>query len=213
LPIESLPSVTWTQRFAGFFRKPGVRLTKFHKTKQSGVHRHVSHETIAEFADFLKWRRPTRIDVGCVQTIRPSIEKFYPAGCRTVARKELTFDIDIDAYDQIRAPGRTCCSGRDTCSACWPLVTIGCELLAKGLQIYGSTKFYWYYSGGRGMHCWVEDVDTPNTSARISIATRLVGRKDDAATLFDAYLVTADPIADAYVKYLTGSTKVRFARL
>jgi hypothetical protein len=111
-----------------------------------------------EFRATITSLRPLRIEIGAIR-ISPPI-----AGCPLSERlsREFCIDIDIDAYDGKDAknaiPARSCCctnnEGCIFCPLCWPLVTLGARQLDKVLQILGSDKHVWFYSGRRGMHCW-----------------------------------------------------------
>lgn len=57
-------------------------------------------------------------------------------------------------YDTIR----TCCKGANICLNCWEFMRIGAEILSQALeQDFGFKDFIWFYSGRRGIHCWVSD--------------------------------------------------------
>lgn len=153
------------------------------------LQRHISFDDEGALRAFMRRRRPVRLDVGGVCTIRPKYERFFPTGCQDIARRDFTVDVDIDEYDKT-APSRTCCTGRDSCESCWPLVTIGCMILDRGLRDLGARdkKFCnlgprWFFSGGRGMHCWVTGKSSspefyalsssPDKSMRETLAERL----------------------------------------
>jgi DNA primase catalytic subunit len=123
------------------------------------VKRHLSFTDKAEFCKFVASERHFRLDVGSVCAIPPAEEDFFPPAAQEVVSRELRFDIDAGDYDNVEKslPGRTCCSGRDTCASCWGIIATGCVIIDAGLRGQGARHIGWFFSGGRGMHCWVLD--------------------------------------------------------
>lgn len=48
----------------------------------------------------------------------------------TFQAKELVFDVDLDAYDNIR----TCCSGPTMCHMCWRFLVVAVKVLDRALR-------------------------------------------------------------------------------
>lgn len=139
--------------------------------------RHISFETVAEFEQFVRIRKPVRLDVGPAYAVLPSVENFYPRDCQEVVLRETKFDIDIGDYDKPLAV-RTCCKNRDTCPSCWGILAMGCAIIDAGLRGLGANTIAWFYSGGRGMHCWVLDrpsvtFSTPEAVLRATVFERV----------------------------------------
>jgi DNA primase catalytic subunit len=119
------------------------------------MQRYVSFETDIEFSNFLAQKHPFRMEVGPVYTIIPKMHELVPTSYLDVAYREYTIDLDSDEYD--KKPARTCCKGRDVCEACWPIIMIGCCMVDEILSQMGAISRGWFFSGGRGMHCWITD--------------------------------------------------------
>jgi len=161
--------------------------------------RHISFGGLQDFLQFLQKRDPLRLDVGAVMALPPAWQEFSQDEV-PVARSELKFDVDIDAYDAL--PGRTCCSGRSFCRSCWTLVAVGCLIMDAGLRSIAPGKLGWFYSGGRGMHCWVLDgcgatLCSPERSVRSSLARIVAPRAPKALSAFLLRVCRLDPVAVA----------------
>jgi len=101
-------------------------------------------------------RRPIKIDVGAVYSFPPGDKKAHPSGSLRPVGRELVFDIDLTDYDVVR----TCCSGADICRKCWRYMAWAMEIIGRGLsQDFGFRHLQWFYSGRRGVHCWVCDAE------------------------------------------------------
>ena len=114
-----------------------------------------------EFKSAIKKRQPHKIDIGAVFTAPPkdhnnlTPDKFKPQ------ERELVFDIDMTDYD----PVRTCCTGANICMKCWPFMTMALKCVDKALRDdFNFKHILWIYSGRRGVHCWVNDVEARQLS-------------------------------------------------
>lgn len=110
-------------------------------------------------ADLLRKRciadTPPRIDIGPVYSTNPRDRKTLrkASAFRPISR-ELVFDIDMDAYDDIR----TCCTGANICQKCWAFITMSIKVVDVALrEDFGFKHVLWVYSGRRGAHAWVCD--------------------------------------------------------
>jgi len=100
-------------------------------------------------------RRPTKIDIGAVFNHPPKDNKSLPAGKLQTQERELVFDIDLTDYDGVRNCG---CSGAKICTKCWTFMGMAVEVMDEGLRKdFGFEHVAWFYSGRRGVHCWVCD--------------------------------------------------------
>jgi len=116
-------------------------------------------------------RRPTKIDIGAVFNYPPKDNKSLPSEKLQTQERELVFDIDLTDYDGVRMCG---CSGAKICHKCWKFMGMAVEVMDQGLrEDFGFEHVAWFYSGRRGVHCWVcDDVARKLTNeARSAVAT------------------------------------------
>lgn len=127
-------------------------------------------------AEILKTKPvPHKFDIGAVYS-KPVAAKddlvygdvpFYP-----IAR-EFVLDIDMNDYDEIR----TCCEGKKLCTKCWRFLSSAATLIDATLrQDFGFKEILWVFSGRRGIHCWVTDIEAKKmvASVRSAVASYLV---------------------------------------
>ena len=116
-------------------------------------------------------RRPTKIDIGAVFNYPPKDNKSLPSGKLQTQERELVFDIDLTDYDGVRNCG---CSGAKICTKCWTFMGMAIEVMDEGLRKdFGFEHLAWFYSGRRGVHCWVCDDKARKLTneARSAVAT------------------------------------------
>jgi len=106
-----------------------------------------------ELAAAITKRRPVKIDIGAIFSHPPkdknTVTNFAPEA------RELVFDIDLTDYDTVRRCG---CSGASICGVCWEFMTMAVKVMDEGLrEDFGFEHIAWFYSGRRGVHCWVCD--------------------------------------------------------
>lgn len=112
----------------------------------------------AEWRDFLlRNKNFLQLDVGGVFYLTPKrmSEVRGPFSLdEAVNRRELTFDVDMSDYDDVRF----CCQKKTCCVKCWPLAVAAAAFLDAYLrEAYACHKLVWLFSGRRGIHCWVYD--------------------------------------------------------
>ena len=117
--------------------------------------RYQSFESLTQFKNRIQKLIPIKIDIGAIYNISP---RYYNDHKQTsdliIQEKELIFDIDISDYDDVR----TCCTGADICSKCWKFIICGAKILERILrEDFGFQKYFFEFSGRRGIHCWVCD--------------------------------------------------------
>lgn len=98
---------------------------------------------------------PTRFEVGPVYTTNPRDRKtLRKASMFKPLSKEVVFDIDLDAYDDVR----NCCTGANICEKCWSFATMAIKVVDVALrEDFGFDHIMWVFSGRRGVHGWVSD--------------------------------------------------------
>nr|BAC76768.1 DNA primase catalytic subunit [Coprinopsis cinerea] len=104
---------------------------------------------------------PTRFEIGPVYTGRPRDKKTLRPGSFTPTLRELVFDIDMTDYDLVR----TCCSDAAICKRCWTFISAAVKVLDRSIrEHFGYEKLLWVYSGRRGIHLWISDVEAMELS-------------------------------------------------
>lgn len=134
--------------------------------QQDAMRRNLQFASVEALTDALTSTVPLNLQLG-------------PAG----KLREFVFDIDMDAYDDVR----TCCKGGAVCKVCWAYVCAGVRVLTVILrEKFGFKKLLWVFSGRRGVHCWVSDdkacaLDDETRSATVKMvnAIRTCKRKDN----------------------------------
>jgi len=124
-----------------------------------------------ELTTAIQKRRPTKIDIGAVFNYPPKDNKSLPSGKLQTQERELVFDIDLTDYDGVRNCG---CDGAKICPKCWTFMGMAMEVMNEGLRNdFGFEHVAWFYSGRRGVHCWVCDDGARKLTneARSAVAT------------------------------------------
>mmetsp|Transcript_9464 Transcript_9464/g.11971 ORF Transcript_9464/g.11971 Transcript_9464/m.11971 type:complete len:594 (-) Transcript_9464:1816-3597(-) len=110
-------------------------------------------------------RQPRKIDIGAIFTLPPKDQKSTTSNSNSSTttssssfkpnQRELVFDIDLTDYDMVRKCG---CSNAKICKICWKLMNVAVQVMDQGLkEDFGFEHIAWFYSGRRGVHCWVCD--------------------------------------------------------
>jgi DNA primase small subunit len=117
--------------------------------------RYQSFANQKELTDAILKRRPVKIDLGAIFSHPPKDHKSVPKSAFGPVQRELVFDIDLTDYDSVRACG---CAGAAICHKCWEFMKMAVSVLDEGLRDdFGFRHVAWFYSGRRGVHCWVCD--------------------------------------------------------
>jgi DNA primase small subunit len=117
--------------------------------------RYQSFQNKNDLAQAVNKRRPIKIDIGAIFSHPPVDHNTVAADSFKPAARELVFDIDLTDYDEIRRCG---CSGANICGVCWGFMTMAVKVMDEGLRDdFGFEHIGWFYSGRRGVHCWVCD--------------------------------------------------------
>ncbi|XP_065920696.1 DNA primase small subunit-like [Dysidea avara] len=118
--------------------------------------RYQSFQDRKEFEEALKTQNPHKIDIGAIYNIKVANRKKVPAANFKPLEKELVFDLDMTDYDDVR----NCCSGASICLLCWKYMIIAIKVVDRALRDdFGFRHVLWVYSGRRGVHCWVCDLE------------------------------------------------------
>jgi len=121
--------------------------------------RYLCYKTAEEFKSNLVSRVPHKIDIGAVFNFAPSRHLMADKKAFIPIEKEMVFDIDMDAYDDVR----TCCQGANVCQKCWLYLNVAAKLLTDILRDdFGLECCLWVFSGRRGIHCWICDPEARN---------------------------------------------------
>lgn len=123
-------------------------------TGESFVRRHLSLPSSDQLQSFILREKICRFDVGASYIFPPARRTADgPENCPVL--RELTFDMDLKDYDDVRGCG---CSGNDRCCLCWPLVATSAVVVHRLLkEVFGYRRIMWVYSGMKGFHCWISD--------------------------------------------------------
>lgn len=99
---------------------------------------------------------PGRFEIGPVYSGRPKDQRSLNKASLKPLLRELVFDIDMTDYD----PVRTCCSDKKICLKCWKFIIMAAKVVDAILRNdFGFQHLLWVYSGRRGIHLWVSDLE------------------------------------------------------
>ncbi|EIJ88582.1 DNA primase small subunit [Nematocida parisii] len=126
-----------------------VKTREFSFTLMNEIYiRYITVNTAEELGIRLVTDTPQKLDIGGVYVHKPAAVTSDNA-CMI---KELVFDIDLTDYS------RKCCTDKDMCELCFPLIKCAVEVLENILKnVFGFKHILFVFSGGRGVHCWVSD--------------------------------------------------------
>lgn len=118
--------------------------------------RNLSFKEPEKLHEFLIEKTPLGVYVGAIFDPPPSWET--PIHMLEWKGREFIIDIDLDVYDSVR----TCeCKGtKNMCYTCWELIPTAIKFIDETLKLdFGFDNREWFFSGRRGVHCWVFDED------------------------------------------------------
>ncbi len=142
--------------------------------------RHQTFRSAAELVQSLVAEAPSTLHVGPLESV----------GTKGVLQTCVVFDVDIRDY----APWRSCCAGRDTaCAKCWPLAQFAFRALKAFVEDEYAIGTAWaFFSGGKGIHVWVQTPALEETLTRQGSET-IIGdfhSVKNAASLSRQYIQT-----------------------
>ncbi len=117
---------------------------------ETGYRRNMFFVNRESFKSYVKLKNPNSIHIGPKELVK----------------RELIFDIDLTDFRHEGVNIRLCCEGNSKiCKNCWPLLILTYEILKITLtEIFGFENIKFYFSGGKGIHCWVFDTSVLNLS-------------------------------------------------
>lgn len=71
--------------------------------------------------------------------------------------KPVVFDIDLNDCAHLRAAVCGCGAQKKLCAVCWKFLVIATRVMQKVFQAFRFQRYYFVFSGGRGLHVWVYD--------------------------------------------------------
>jgi DNA primase small subunit len=116
----------------------------------------------------------------CVRASQPKDKKTVRLGAFKPLQRELVFDIDMSDYD----PVRTCCSEANICNRCWMFIAAAVRVIDAAIRDqFGYSHLLWVYSGRRGIHLWISDVEAMELTdderkAAVNYLTVVTGGKE-----------------------------------
>ncbi|CAJ0961390.1 unnamed protein product, partial [Mesorhabditis belari] len=132
--------------------------------------RYRSFQNEADFEKDLIKMAPHKLDLGAIYSHPPKENKKH-SDFKPVER-EFVLDIDLTDYGNVR----TCCTKATVCAKCWKFIALAVNILDKILEEdFGFVARMWVFSGRRGVHCWIGDVQARqlNNSQRQAVAEYL----------------------------------------
>lgn len=133
-----------------------VRGVEFACTGQNDkVIRYKFFGTPAALKKFLAEKNPKKIDLGALyKPVNGNTVVLSGADAGPPLERDLVFDLDLDAYDDVR----TCCKEDGVCRECWVLVVAAVRVITRSLrEDFGFKHILCVYSGRRGVHILVCD--------------------------------------------------------
>jgi hypothetical protein len=127
------------------------------------VWRNVIFNTLQHFVELLYDKHVASVHFGPIyptlqhehaKLTRPEEQKAVKQNVMTV-HCEFMFDIDIDSYP---TRGQVCkCPKQSICDVCWTTFMYPAVRYLKTVftEVFGWTRFFFVFSGRRGMHVWV----------------------------------------------------------
>lgn len=113
------------------------------------MHRHLRFTCPEKFKEAIQQRSPFRVEGGGIHAFSNSSAK------NDVIARELTYDVDIDAYDKPPRARGCACTEVAYCPACWPIINTAARVIHTRIcQVYRLAPecVRVFYSGRRGIH-------------------------------------------------------------
>lgn len=121
--------------------------------KGGQLSRYRCYRNAEEFVADLVRCAPAAIHVGAIYSLPPRQREL---GHFLALRKEFVIDIDVSDYDDVRCCA--CVGSKCMCSKCWGFIVAAIAQMEYLLrQCCGYNQLFWFFSGRRGVHCWISD--------------------------------------------------------
>lgn len=124
----------------------------FKQSKDDVFIRYQQYNNPHEFYKAILDHLPIKIDIGGLYEFQHI--PFQNGKELVYFQRELVFDVDANDYNTTRK----CGCDNTVCNQCWILMEAAIKVIQSNLELdFGYENIQFFYSGRRGIHCWVRD--------------------------------------------------------